>query len=265
VSKEIIRLPTGRDGAVWRGVAGARWPRHRHDELELNLMVRGRVTYLIGDRRVTIERDHLLLLFPSQEHLVIEDSPNSERWIAIWSPAAVRRLLGGARAIWSAAEPPEATHWKLDPRRARALAGICATGAAAADDDTVNACLGALLLGAWEAATSAARGEPGPAVHPAVEAAARRLRASPDLDGAALARAVGLSRSRLSRLFRAHTGVALAAYRNRLRLERARELLRGGGRNLLEVALAAGFGSYAQFHRVVRAQLGVGPRELAHD
>jgi transcriptional regulator GlxA family with amidase domain len=59
--------------------------------------------------------------------------------------------------------------------------------------------------------------------------------------------------------------VPLSAYRTRLRRVRALELVRSGRGNLLEAALAAGFGSYAQFHRVVRQRLGISPRELVQD
>jgi AraC-like DNA-binding protein len=38
-------------------------------------------------------------------------------------------------------------------------------------------------------------------------------------------------------------------------------LVDSGGENLLEAALASGFGSYAQFHRVFRTWRGTTPRE----
>jgi transcriptional regulator GlxA family with amidase domain len=53
--------------------------------------------------------------------------------------------------------------------------------------------------------------------------------------------------------------MSLVEYRNRLRLERFSMLLDKQGENLLEAALAAGFGSYAQFHRVFLAQRGTTP------
>ena len=53
----------------------------------------------------------------------------------------------------------------------------------------------------------------------------------------------------------------LVEYRNHLRLERFQVLVDRGGENLLEAALAAGFGSYAQFHRVFRAVRGSTPRD----
>lgn len=89
----------------------------------------------------------------------------------------------------------------------------------------------------------------------------RVLHEEPTLGGGALARRVGVSAGKLARDFKAEMGVSLVEYRNRLRLERFLALVDRGGGNLLEAALDAGFGSYAQFHRVFRALLGTTPRE----
>jgi AraC-like DNA-binding protein len=61
--------------------------------------------------------------------------------------------------------------------------------------------------------------------------------------------------------FRAQIGVSVVGYRNRVRIERFLGLVDLGGGNLLAAALDAGFGSYAQFHRVFRRLLGVTPKE----
>ena len=53
----------------------------------------------------------------------------------------------------------------------------------------------------------------------------------------------------------------LPQLQNRLRVERFLARVDRGGGNLLEAALEAGFGSYAQFHRVFRRMLGVNPHE----
>jgi AraC-like DNA-binding protein len=266
VAKERIVVPARRVGIAWLGrYEGGRWPQHRHDELELNLGVGGRSTYVIEGRRVVVERDTLLALFPAQEHIVVEETPGAERWVVVWKPETVRRLMRGARADWAADRPTGQQAWRLEPARARALVGIFAAVRSAGDDVSANACLEALLLASWDAVRSARHGDPMRRVHPAIEQAVRRLRVDPTLDGSALARAVGLSRARLSRVFAEEIGVPLSAYRTRLRLERALERIHSGRVNLLAAALAAGFGSYAQFHRVVRERLGVSPRALIQE
>ncbi len=89
----------------------------------------------------------------------------------------------------------------------------------------------------------------------------RALHQDPTLDGGVLARRFGVSLSKLTHTFHKQMGLSLVEYRNRLRLERFLALVERGGGNLLQAALEAGFGSYAQFHRVFRAMLGTTPKE----
>ncbi|HZL20628.1 MAG TPA: helix-turn-helix domain-containing protein [Polyangia bacterium] len=92
-------------------------------------------------------------------------------------------------------------------------------------------------------------------------AAAKMLAKDPGLQGADLAARLEVSLGRLAHVFKSEIGMSIVEHRNRLRLERFTMLLDKGRRNLLEAALAAGFGSYAQFHRVFRALRHVTPRE----
>ena len=64
----------------------------------------------------------------------------------------------------------------------------------------------------------------------------------------------------LAKHFRDEVGISLVDYRNRLRIEKFLVLAEQGN-NLLEAALDAGFGSYAQFHRVFRRLMGVTPKD----
>ena len=96
--------------------------------------------------------------------------------------------------------------------------------------------------------------------HPLVRQTVRLLAKDPSLGGKDLAAALDISLSRLARVFKVEMSMSLVEYRNRLRLERFQVLLDAGGENLLAAALAAGFGSYAQFHRVFRALRGSTPR-----
>jgi AraC-like DNA-binding protein len=94
-----------------------------------------------------------------------------------------------------------------------------------------------------------------------VSRAVELIRREPNLNRNALARKLGTSSSRLGKLFKAEMGFSVRDYRNRLRLETFLGLADRGGGNLMQAALDAGFGSYAQFHRVFRSLLGSTPRE----
>ena len=87
------------------------------------------------------------------------------------------------------------------------------------------------------------------------------LQADLSISRGRLAKLLGVSASKLGKAFRAQTGEAFVDYRNRLRLERFFSLVRPGGGNVSEAAHGAGFGSYAQFHRVFRANVGKSPKE----
>jgi len=97
-----------------------------------------------------------------------------------------------------------------------------------------------------------------------VTATVAMLAKDPAMGGKEIAGKLDISLSRLARVFKAEMGMSLVEYRNRLRLDRFGVLLDKGRTNLLEAALAAGFGSYAQFHRVFRALRHMTPREYLH-
>lgn len=93
----------------------------------------------------------------------------------------------------------------------------------------------------------------------AVARAAQMLAEDPALTSQALGARLRMSSSRVARRFKAEMGMSLVEYKNRLRLQRFFELMDDTNDNLLEAALMAGFGSYAQFHRVFLARQGMTP------
>jgi AraC-like DNA-binding protein len=101
--------------------------------------------------------------------------------------------------------------------------------------------------------------------HPLVRGAAELLARDPKLTCDALAEQLGVSTARLTRTFRRETSTSIVEHRNELRLARFLGRVDTRAGNLLEAALGAGFGSYAQFHRVFRARFGQAPREYLLD
>jgi AraC family transcriptional regulator len=88
-----------------------------------------------------------------------------------------------------------------------------------------------------------------------------RIEANPleQFDLAALAAETGYSYTRFIHAFRARTGLSPYRYIMRLRLSRAKRLMRNRSLTLLEVALESGFASHAHFTHVFRQHVGCAP------
>ena len=84
-----LGIRAGLDGRVVRHRVGDIRPRaHRHAELEVNLVVRGTASYLLGDRRYALRSGTLTWLFPGQDHVLVDESADHELWWAVFRPAS---------------------------------------------------------------------------------------------------------------------------------------------------------------------------------
>jgi AraC family transcriptional regulator, carnitine catabolism transcriptional activator len=81
------------------------------------------------------------------------------------------------------------------------------------------------------------------------------------LSSAALAAPIGVTRRQLERLFQEHLALSPLQLYLRLRLERARHLLRQTSMGVIEVGLACGFGSASAFSRAYRRHYALAPSE----
>jgi AraC-like DNA-binding protein len=263
-----LGVRAGLDGRVMRHRVGDVRPRaHRHAELEVNLVVRGTASYLLGDRRYALTSGTLTWLFPGQDHVLVDESSDHELWWAVFRPTLVAQVATTREARPLLEEDPVGQFSRrLDSGRVRRLSTLFheVQGAETMDDVLVNTGLAYLLSFAWRAFLDSDDVVEGVDLHPAVETVARMLRADPDAgDLAALARAARLSSSHLSRIFKQQIGVSISQFRNQQRLQRFLRLYgRGRRTTALTAALEAGFGSYAQFYRVFREQTGRSPSAL---
>ena len=84
------------------------------------------------------------------------------------------------------------------------------------------------------------------------------------LDLEELARVACFSSFHFHRVFAAMTGETIADHVRRLRLERAAMELRSGAKQVIQVALDAGYEAHEAFTRAFKAAYGVSPRDGAH-
>ena len=262
-----LDLPAELDGRVWRYAhAAAANRRHRHVELELNLVARGKGTYLLGNRRYEIRRGDLLWLFPAEEHVLFEQSADFAMWVAVFRRRAVTRAAADstARTLRQRSFPGVACR-RLGSRDLDRLEALFTElHDATIQPARLNAGLNYALLQAWHCFQHAEEVTT-QELHPGVERVAHLIRnETTELSLPELAHRAALSASRLSRLFKEQTGTTMVEFRNRARLEKFQQLYADGReRTLLNAALDAGFGSYPQFHRVFREAMGYSPAEYA--
>jgi AraC-like DNA-binding protein len=146
----------------------------------------------------------------------------------------VDRLTGPASAPRDRPERPRAPAWAADPAEESGTNTLWARGA----DEYCDF------------------------VDELVETARARLD-DPDFDVGALAAEMGLSRRQLTRRTKAAVDAPPGAVMRRLRLDRAKDLLRKGAQTVSEVAYATGFRSPSSFSQSFHKEVGCPPTEYA--
>ena len=264
-------MPEGREGLIWfrSGKGSMGGSGHSHDDLELNVQMRGSASYICDNRRYHMRSHAIVWLPPRQEHILLDVSPDHEMWIAIVNPSLLHRVCTAVVADFLTgitSGDPFCRH--IAPESARELNGLFGNLATVRDDPhRFNAGLAYGVLTAWAAFGGAEINAEVFEVHPAVGRAMELLRrdgAPPRLE--ALAHQVGLNQALLSQLFKEQLGISIIDFRNRECLSRFFEIYRQGRRKgMRQAAAEAGFGSYQQFYRVVVQQTGRGPQEYARE
>ena len=161
-------------------------------------------------------------------------------WVVCTPIRSTRRPLG---MLYN---DPGLTRARVDPEKQARVAALCS--------------LVGLLLEEIPRSRGRAFAAGSRARHPAIAKAAKMLANDTSMSAGDLAANLEVSPSRFARVFKAEMGVSLVGYRSQLRLERFLAIVDAGRENLRQAALTAGFGSYAQFHRVFQALQGMSPR-----
>ncbi len=195
-------------------------------------------------RRSESEREHLTVFenCPIVEHRATSTHVAGRGWVAC---TPIRSPRGPIGIMYNDAGTSGAP---VDEAKQAQLALVCS--------------LLGLLLDPIRGLITGRRAVNGESYGHLVSAAVAMLAEDPSLGGKQIAAQLNISVSRLARVFKTQVGMSMVEYRNRLRLDRFSLLLDQGRPDLQTAALAAGFGSYAQFHRVFRALRGTTPRDV---
>ena len=269
----VYDAPVG--GAVWPFDRDYIRPPHFHGQVELLLIRRGTATVHVGARMQRLRAGQVCWILPCLPHVMTSFSPDFDMWVieleapivgACWRALTRGAGSGAAASAADAFEGVASLGERLGGRQvadlpldeARRMSELALRIWSAPTADGVRGMLRALCEVALRVTVAGASSGCASSL---TELASCLLLASPLLDRRALAADLGVSEGFLSRSFGRDLGVSFVEHRARARLAHFLALVHVGNRNLLDAALAAGFGSYSQFHRVFSRVSGMRPRD----
>lgn len=249
----------------------------RHNEIELNLLERGRLVYLMGGRRVTVHAGRLAAFWAGVPHQVLGFEGMSEyfvltiplAWFLQWRlpDHFTQPILHGATVV-----EPDAGRLASDRARFEAWVEDARIGSEERRHVSlleVEARLRRLAQSAAPAANPPQRPRrKSPAVlEPFQLSRAERmacfiaLNYTEPLTAETIGRHVGLHPNYAMALFQRTFGTTLIKSVTQHRLSHAQRLLVTTGDQVVNIALDSGFGSLSRFNEAFRQSFGCTPRE----
>lgn len=245
----------------------------RHNEIELNYLPAGRLTYLLGGRPVCIESRRLVVFWGAMPHQILQWDMTKPYYVATlplaWFLACnfpeqlSRPVLAGeivADSRCSASDELKFRQWTADFRTPQPLRPRVAQL-----EIEARLLRMALTSGNQEAAafqTSSSGLTHNPALGRADQIALyiARYYAEP-LTAARIAKAVGLHPNYAMGLFRQAFGTTMVEFLVQHRLSHAQRLLISTDSPVIEIASAAGFRSLSRFNEAFKKACGCAPRD----
>ncbi len=240
--------------------AGPHLAAHAHHAAwEICYIVRGKVDWWAGDRVYAVGPGDVYVTRPDERHGGVDAlmQPCELYWVQLrpgrGRTTAFSRLAATRRRVFAGTEAiPEICERLLDEHRRRLPDSA----------EMVRAWLAALLLEVLRAHDAAAESEK-PEVSAAVGRALAYLQANVEAGGVDdAAAAAGLGLSQFHDRFVRETGYTPGEYRARLRVERAKELLRRPGASVTRIAHALGYSTSQYFATSFRRYAGMSPGDF---
>ncbi|WP_146148040.1 helix-turn-helix domain-containing protein [Glycomyces artemisiae] len=255
----VVELASAR---VWvaRGTAPAMQRAHSHDDIELNIVTRGAIEYLMGERRLRVEQGQAAVFWASPPHLLLEPegAPAEVCWahvplstVLTWDlPAAdLRALLEGRPALAPVPADVDAVgvwrRWEAD----------FASGDAATALLEVQAQVRRTL----SAARASNGGGQAPVPRPLAMAAFIMDRFRDPITAADVAAVAHLNTEYAMTVFRRAWEMTIGEFLLRRRVAEAQRLLATTDLDCAAVGYASGFGSGSSFYAQFAKAVGTSP------
>jgi AraC-like DNA-binding protein len=258
--------------AGWHGQPPVMDRFHRHNEIELNYVEQGSITYLSGARQATVSAGRLAVFWGAIPHrLARREEPTTFYWLTLplawflqWRlpEALVHSVLHGDVVLSQGAAPD------YDPVLLRQWHRDLEEGS----EERRKVLLLELEARLRRLAISVDAGEvPAEGARPhldergldKVERMTRHIAEhyTEALKVQDIARTVGLHPNYAMTLFRRALGIGIVDYVTQHRVTHAQRLLATTDSGILEIAFASGFGSASRFYAAFKRECGRTPRE----
>ena len=255
---------------AWEGHPATMDYSHRHNDLELNLVTRGSVSYFSGGRRFVIPERTLVLFWAIAPHQLTESRDGTQMyWMTLplawflhqnWPDRFYKAVLN-AQLVYdqqvSEQDPQRFQQWQQDLSRNTAQ-----------DREVVYLEVEARLKRmAYAMETSARTQFPAPLVTAGHHQSQAEKMAGylaehylEDVSIEQVAGIVGLHPNYAMNVFRKSYGQTMIAYLTQCRIAHAQQLLVTTNHNVVQIALESGFGSVSQFYSAFHKQCGMSPK-----
>jgi AraC-like DNA-binding protein len=244
----------------------------RHNEVEINFLQSGSLTYLLGGRRTTVEAGRLVLFWGAIPHQILKWETTRPYFVATLPLASflswgfpdhfARPILAGAIVTDPVSTPGDSARfqqWVSDFHSPQPLFERVAQMEIQARLLRLSATLSPKKASSRKAAKS---GAPNPALGRADQIACHIAQhyAEP-LTAAEIAKNVGLHPNYAMGLFRKAFGTTMVDFLVQHRLSHAQRLLVTTDDPVIQIAAAAGFQSLSRFNEAFKRSCGCAPRD----
>lgn len=233
---------------------------HHHNDIEINFVERGAVTYLFAGRTVEVHTGQVLVFWAAVPHRMIASAPQSYlHWITLPLAWLMQNhgLAEFCRSLLHGVPAPHRMH-DDDPARLRRWEGDLALGGEhrAVALLEIEARLRRIALQEPAAPASSS------ALPDARAAAMARFIAAHFTEPICVddvARHASVHAHYAMTIFREAFGVGIVDYVTQHRVAHAQQLLATGDLNVLDVAMQSGFGSASRFYEAFKQVCGTTP------
>ena len=235
----------------------------RHNEIEINLLTAGSLSYLLGGRRTTIEADRLAVFWAAIPHQIVEFEGDAPYFVVTLplsdflriglEPNFISRIMHGELVVDSNANETDRLkfqQWERELRDKR-------TNERAARLEVEARMLRFASVGAKRATVKHS-----PRLSRADQLACFIARNyQQPLTSTSIAEANGVHPNYAMNLFRKAFGTTMNHFITEHRISHAQRLLATGKETILDVAFEAGFQSLSRFNEAFKAACGCSPRD----